>query len=238
MRKDNICIKLCINKIVNACFLLIKTLRIDILTILMSKETLLRELPNASNIQMNMSHEQVPGQQMPPQPNMVQMAGNQIPQPNMGQMTGNQMAGNQMYQDNKLDQEGQTINDNDNFMKRQFVSQPQLGPPHGNYNNQYQDLSGNFNNQKPGQPNRYDNSDLLMDTDFVNTSILNLLMSQSKKLAIIFCLLFAVQLETTQSVLRKVTRMVKVPDSMVFMASKILSSLVGVIAFFFVTRSL
>jgi hypothetical protein len=68
--------------------------------------------------------------------------------------------------------------------------------------------------------------------------IFKLLMSQSKMLSVIFILLLCVQLETTQGLFRKVTRMIKVPDGMVFTTSKVLSAFIGVIVFFIVHRNL
>jgi hypothetical protein len=69
-------------------------------------------------------------------------------------------------------------------------------------------------------------------------SYLNLLYENSKLLGIIFVLLMAAQMETTQVFFRNITRMANVSDSMVFMASKVLISLVGVFAFLFAYKNL
>lgn len=198
-----------------------------------SKATPLEHLPQAANsgnvqMQMQMAPDQTSGNPMPPQPHMGQ--------------TQQMQAGNQMHQEMGMDQERQRMDSQDNYMSRQFVPQTRMGnqpgPPQGTYDgqqfpDQYQDQ------QMPVSIPR--GSSKMRGGKVIDASemgIVQLLMSQSKMLSILFALLLCIQLETTQGLFRKLTRMVKVPDSMVFTASKVLAALVCVVVFFFVFRNL
>jgi hypothetical protein len=194
----------------------------------MSKATPIEHLPNApgsGNVQMQMSPDQMHGSQaMPPQPQQL----DQYPVPKMPD-------GHQMYQQMSMDQEGHRANVQDNYMSRQFVQPPvnmggQLpedrGPP------------GSYPEQMPAPmrgPMVKTNDGMAAPNE---VGIFQLLMMQSKTLSLVFALLVCVQLETTQGLFRKLTRMIKVPESMVFTASKVFAALVGVIVFFFVLRNL
>ena len=206
----------------------------------MSKATPIEHLPQASNsgnVQMNMAPEQNPGNAMPPQPHMGQQ-----------QMQN----GNQMHQDMGQDQELQRMDAQDNYLNRQFVPQSRGNIPPTNYDDQQYmgPPQGSYEPQMPPSvPRRASKftddvavprraSKFTDDVDIASLGILQSFMSQSKMLSILFALLLCVQLETTQGLFRKVTRMIKVPDSMVFTASKAIASLVGVIAFFFIYRNM
>jgi hypothetical protein len=189
---------------------------------------------------MQITPEQPTGGTIPPQPHMGQQ-----------QMQG----GNQMHQDMGMDQERQKMDSQDNYMSRQFVPQSRMGnqtgpsPPQGAYDNEQ--FQGHGQGQGQGQfqeqpmpvlmprgsetPQKMHSGGV---PDASEMGIFQLLMSQSKMLSILFALLLCVQLETTQGLFRKVIRMVKVPEGMVFTASKVFAALVGVIIFFFVYRNL
>jgi len=189
-----------------------------------SKATPIDHLPNSSSqgnvqMQMQMAPEQQARASMPPLP--------QHPIPSMPD-------GHQMYQQMSMDQEGQRENVQNNYVNRQFVQPPaNMGgcPPdsHGQ--------PGPYSNQ-PQMPMRGQPPTVHEDVDTSEVGIFQLLMMQSKTLAIVFALLVAIQLETSQGLFRKVTRMMKVPDTMVFTVSKVLLALIGVVIFFFVCRNL
>ncbi len=195
----------------------------------MSKATPIAQLPNTSNqdnVQMNIYEENSGGNLIPPNPHM----GQQI-----------QPESNQMHHDMRMDNESQRMDSQTNYMDRQFVPQSRMGPPppQSAYGNQFQrEEVSNQQMQIPISKNVSQNmySSNLQDTN--NLGLVQLLMSQSKILSVIFILLLCVQLETSQCLFRKVTRMIKVPDSIVFTASKVLAALVGVVVFFFVYRNL
>jgi len=196
-----------------------------------AKATPLEHLPqaaNSGNVQMQMTPEQVSGSPMPPQPHMGQ-------QPMQG--------GNQMHQDMGMDQERQRMDSQDNYMSRQFVPQSrmgnQMGPPQGAYENQQFPSPGQGQYPDHPMPVSMPRGPPKMHVDEASEmGMVQLLMSQSKMLSILFALLLCIQLETTQGLFRKLTRMIKVPDSMIFTASKVFAALVGVIVFFFVFRNL
>lgn len=195
------------------------------LTEMSSKATPIDHLPNSSsqgNVQMQM--QAVPEQQsvenMPPQPY----------HPNQTMPDGNQM-----YQQMSMDQEGHRENTQNNYMSRQFVQPPgnmgrpppEMYPPQG-------PCPGQMPHQMQRPPTKIHDDDV----DPSDIGIFQLLMMQSKTLAVVFALLVIIQLETSQGIFRNLTRMVKVPDTMVFTVSKVFSSLIGVIIFFFVYRNL
>jgi hypothetical protein len=194
----------------------------------MSKATPIEQLPNTNNnenVQMNMHEEQSGGNVMPPQPHMGQQM---------------QPSENQMNSDMGIDHESQRMDSQANFMDRQFVSQSRMGPPptQSGYGNHLQREGDN--QQMPRSISQNFSNDTSVDNsqDSSIFGIFKLLMSQSKMLSVIFILLLCVQLETTQGLFRKVTRMIKVPDGMVFTTSKVLSAFIGVIVFFIVHRNL
>jgi hypothetical protein len=192
----------------------------------MSKATPIAQLPNTSNhdnVQMNIHEENSGGNLIPPHPNMGQYI---------------QSESNQMHHDMGMDNESQRMDSQSNYMDRQFVPQSRMGPPppQSAYNNQFQ--AENFNN-KIINPKNVDNTMYSGNIpDVNNLGLFQLLISQSKMLFVIFVLLLCIQLETSQGLFRKVTRMIKVPDSIVFTVSKVLAALVGVVVFFFVYRNL
>ena len=194
----------------------------------MSKATPITQLPNTrnhENVQMNMHEEQSSGNVMQPQPHM----GQQI-QPN----------GNQMHSDMGMDHESQIMDSQANFMDRQFVPQSRMGPPppQSAYGNQFQGEGDNQQMPMSMPKNVSKNMYAGNAPDAGNFGLFQLLMSQSKMLSVIFVLLLCVQLETSHGLFIKVTRMVKVPDGIVFTVSKVLAAFVCVVVFFFVYRNL
>lgn len=194
----------------------------------MSKATPIEQLPNTNNnenVQMNMHEEQSGGNVMPPQPHM----GQQI-----------QPSENQMNSDMGIDNESQRMDSQANFMDRQFVSQSRMGhpPTQSGYGNHLQREGDNQQMPTSIPQNFYNDTSVGNSQDSGIFGIFKLLMSQSKMLSVIFILLLCVQLETTQGLFRKVTRMIKVPDGMVFTTSKVLSAFIGVLVFFIVHRNL
>jgi len=164
------------------------------------------------------------------------------PQPHMGHQM--QPSENQMNSNMGIDHESQRMDSQANFMDRQFVSQSRMGPPptQSGYGNNLQregDREGDNQQMPMSIPQKFSNDTPLGNSqDSSIFGIFKLLMSQSKMLSVIFILLLCVQLETTQGLFRKVTRMIKVPDGMVFTTSKVLSAFIGVMVFFIVHRNL
>jgi len=190
-----------------------------------SKATPIDHLPNPSiqgNVQMQMTPEQTTGINMPPQP---QHHNPQMPD------------GHQMYQQMNMDQEGERENVQNNYVNRQFVQ-----PPINTYRPPDSDIYGHPEQYPEQMPtsSRHEPPQKYVEDNIVpsDVGILQLLMIQNKTLAIVFALLVAVQLETSQSLFRKLARLMKVPDTMIFNVSKVFLSLVGVIIFFFVCRNL
>ena len=198
----------------------------------MSKATPIEQLPNSTNasgtgnVQMQMSSEQIQGSQsVPPQP---QQHMNQYPNPQMHD-------GHPMYQQMNLDQERHPTNVQNNFMNRQFVHPPITmdgrlpddPEPSGAYHEQ---MTSTIRG-----PTVKSNDYAIMPKE---NGIFKLLQMESKTLLLVFSLLVCIQLETTQGLFRKLTRMMKVPDSMVFTSSKVFAAMVGVLVFFFVRRNL
>ena len=191
----------------------------------MSKATPIAQLPNTSNqdtVQMNIREEHSDG-------NLI------LPNPHMGQYI--QPESNQMHNDMRMDNESQRMDSQANYMDRQFVPQSRMGipPSQNSYDNHFQ-REGGANQQilKTVSQNMYPSN----AQDSSKLGLFQLLMSQSKILSLIFILLLCVQLETSQGLFRKVTRMANVPDGIIFTASKVLAALVGVVVFFFVYRNL
>lgn len=88
------------------------------------------------------------------------------------------------------------------------------------------------------QPQYNDNPVLNNEIDDKTRTIFQLMLSQSKMLSIIFLLLFMVQLNATQGLVSKLTKLLNIPDNMASVSGKLIASLVGVILFFFVFKNL
>lgn len=182
----------------------------------MSKATPIENLPTpSSNVQMQIN---------PQQPQMQQSIQ---PQPPIEQQNINS---SQLRMDRENENEGQRINTQNHFVNRQFVPQSGMAQNNSNYTEQNYNQYPNY--QQPIHTNN--------DNGLVNNkeTIFQLVMSKSKILLLIFALILTSQLETTQGIFRKITRTLNVPDNMVFMVSKLLISIVGIIVFFFVQRNI
>jgi len=190
----------------------------------MSKSTPLEHLPNvpgdpgSDNVQMQMLQNQPSNSNlMPPRP----------------------PADQQFNQDMRTDYEDQRMDDQSHYMQRQFIPQSGMGQPQNNMyeNNNYQNPNNNTHIQNKNE-NNVVSKNKTYDDDIKNIGIFQLLMAQSKTLSIVFALLLCVQLETTQGLIRKLVRMLNVPENMLFIISKVIIALLGVIVFFFVLRNL
>lgn len=71
-----------------------------------------------------------------------------------------------------------------------------------------------------------------------SSGIFQELINDSKQLSFVFILLLFVQLESSQGLFRRISRLFNVGDSLLFTISKILGAFVGVIVFFFLTKNL
>lgn len=197
----------------------------------MSKSTPIEQLPK-QNVQMQMND---PGiqephtQPMPPNPNSnLNLNLNPPPGPNSFQHQG----GNQMFQE-------PPGNSQAGYNERQFVQPPvNMGNIMGNIHHQEYQNQQQHQQQQQQQPQYPVVQENFPEPGKSEASIMDLLMEHKKTLVVIFALLLSAQLETTQGLFRKVTRMLKVPDDMVFNVSKVLVALVGVVIFFFVYRNL
>ena len=173
----------------------------------MQKSTPLEQLPQGSNMQMNQDIGQMRPDMNPMNPDMNQM--NPDMNPDMNQMH-NDVNSNMEYQKDMQD----------HFIKRQFVPQSGMKPPTNDYyepvQEVYQAMSTNPKTEK---------------------SIFQIIKENSKMLAILFALLMMVQMEMVQTIIRTTIRMTKIPENMIFIVGKVLTSILGVFLFFIIYRN-
>jgi len=63
-------------------------------------------------------------------------------------------------------------------------------------------------------------------------------MNDIKPLSMIFAILLFIQLDSTQGLFTRITRLFNIGDSMVFTVSKVIAAFAGVLVFFFLSRNL
>ena len=187
----------------------------------MSKSTPLEQLPQMGN-NVNVKMSMIPEQQ---QNGMLQ------PRPQMD---------NSMSHDMNMGNEYQRMDNQDNYMKRQFVPQTNIPQPllNDDYNNQNKYQQSEYQPQNKINIEQLKKNENNISVKSNSENIIQFFKNNSKILGIIFVLFTIIQIDTVQSMIRMLVRMTKVPDTMVFTVSKVFTSIIGVILFFICYRNL
>ena len=82
--------------------------------------------------------------------------------------------------------------------------------------------------------------DQYMESEYVNVSksFFDFLRDNSKLIGVLFVLFLLIQLESVNNIVNTLLRLLRLPDNTIFVSSKILLSLFGVLVFFMILRNI